>query len=68
VRFHGHGAKYGGSYPTAALRRWADWIRREMAEGRDAYVYFNNDIDGHAVRDAERFRRLLVAPSSRRSA
>jgi uncharacterized protein YecE (DUF72 family) len=61
VRFHGYGAKYGGSYPDAALRPWADWIRGEMSAGRDAYVYFNNDIDGHAVRDAERFRRLVTA-------
>ena len=62
LRFHGYGAKYGGSYPDSALSPWADWIRRETAAGRDAYVYFNNDIDGHAVRDAERFRMLLSSP------
>jgi uncharacterized protein YecE (DUF72 family) len=56
VRFHGYGAKYGGSYPDAVLDEWAQWIRGALATGRDAYVYFNNDINGYAVYDAERLR------------
>lgn len=59
ARFHGHGAKYGGSYPDAVLEEWADWLRGAMASGRDAYVYFNNDVNGYAVSDAERLRRML---------
>ena len=61
LRLHGYGTKYGGSYPDAALDEWADWIRRALATGRDAYVYFNNDINGYAVLDAERFRRRVEA-------
>jgi hypothetical protein len=38
------------------LDEWAAWIRRALATGRDAYVYFNNDINGYAVYDAERLR------------
>jgi uncharacterized protein YecE (DUF72 family) len=56
VRFHGYGAKYGGSYPDDVLDEWAAWIQRALATGRDAYVYFNNDINGYAVYDAERLR------------
>jgi uncharacterized protein YecE (DUF72 family) len=56
VRFHGYGTKYGGSYPDEVLDEWADWIRRALDGGRDAYVYFNNDINGYAVYDAERLR------------
>lgn len=56
VRFHGFGAKYGGSYPDAVLDEWAAWIREALASGRDTYVYFNNDINGYAVYDAERLR------------
>jgi len=59
VRFHGHGAKYGGSYPDEVLTEWAAWLRGVLDTGRDAYVYFNNDINGYAVENAERFRRLL---------
>ena len=56
IRLHGYGAKYGGSYPDDVLDEWAVWIRRVMAEGRDVFVYFNNDINGYAVYDAERLR------------
>jgi uncharacterized protein YecE (DUF72 family) len=56
LRFHGYGTKYGGSYPDEALDEWALWIRRALASGRDVFAYFNNDIHGHAVYDAERLR------------
>jgi uncharacterized protein YecE (DUF72 family) len=56
IRFHGYGVKYGGSYPDEVLDEWAAWIQRALATGRDAYVYFNNDINGYAVYDAERLR------------
>jgi uncharacterized protein YecE (DUF72 family) len=56
LRFHGYGTKYGGSYPDEVLDEWAQWIRRALATGRDVYAYFNNDINGYAVYDAERLR------------
>jgi uncharacterized protein YecE (DUF72 family) len=56
IRFHGYGTKYGGSYPDEVLDEWAMWIRRALATGRDVYAYFNNDINGYAVYDAERLR------------
>jgi uncharacterized protein YecE (DUF72 family) len=65
VRFHGYGAKYGGSYPLEVLDEWAAWLRRALAGGRDAYVYFNNDMHGHAVYDAERLRVLVETPAQR---
>jgi uncharacterized protein YecE (DUF72 family) len=63
VRFHGYGTKYGGSYPDEVLDEWASWIRRALAAGRDAYVYFNNDINGYAVYDAERLRTRVEGAS-----
>jgi uncharacterized protein YecE (DUF72 family) len=56
IRFHGYGTKYGGSYPDDVLEEWATWIRRSLAMGRDVYAYFNNDVNGYAVYDAERLR------------
>lgn len=56
LRFHGYGVKYGGSYPDEVLNEWAEWIERALASGRDVYAYFNNDINGYAVYDAERLR------------
>lgn len=60
VRRHGAGRLYGGAYPEAALREDAGRIRAWLREGRDVYVYFNNDEEGHAVRDARRLRDLVA--------
>ena len=61
VRFHGAGAKYGGAYSEARLRSWADWLTAQRDERCDVYTYFNNDVGGHAPRDALGLRRLLEA-------
>lgn len=60
VRFHGPTGHYSGSYDAAALQPWAEWIAEVHRQGRDVYVYFNNDIGGHAITDAERLRGLLA--------
>lgn len=61
VRLHGHTRKYASSYSPASLRRWAHDIERWTAEGRDVLVYFDNDAEGHAVRNALALRGLLSA-------
>jgi uncharacterized protein YecE (DUF72 family) len=64
VRLHGPdpGHLYGGSYSDDDLRWWADRIGEWADQGRDVYVYFNNDGHGYAVHNAE-VLRALVAPS-----
>jgi uncharacterized protein YecE (DUF72 family) len=59
VRFHGSGVRYGGAYTAQRLTAWAERMARWAAEGWPVWAYFNNDIGGHAVRDADRLRRLL---------
>jgi uncharacterized protein YecE (DUF72 family) len=59
VRGHGPGGGYSGSYSDAELRAWAKRIKAWMAEGRDAYAYFDNDIGTAAPGDAERLRGML---------
>jgi uncharacterized protein YecE (DUF72 family) len=59
VRFHGTGERYGGNYTDEMLEEWAEKLR-SLADGRvDVYVYFNNDLGGHAPRNALRLRELL---------
>lgn len=58
VRLHGVGKKYGGKYPPSRLQRWADWIN-EAADGREAYVYFNNDDRGYAVENAKELQEMV---------
>ncbi|MEW5811924.1 MAG: DUF72 domain-containing protein [Actinomycetota bacterium] len=61
VRLHGPdpGALYGGSYSDDDLRWWADRIREWDRDGRDVLVYFNNDLEGNAVRNARDLRAAL---------
>jgi uncharacterized protein YecE (DUF72 family) len=52
LRFHGTTGKYTGRYGADGLRPHADDLLAWARRGRDAYVYFNNDLGGHAVHDA----------------
>jgi uncharacterized protein YecE (DUF72 family) len=63
VRMHGPdpGWLYAGSYSDADLRWWADRIAESAGSGRDVFVYFNNDGEGHAVRNATRLREFVGA-------
>jgi uncharacterized protein YecE (DUF72 family) len=59
VRFHGT-SKYSGSYDDAALDQWAAWLAERLRAGRPVYAYFNNDVGGHAPRDAVRLREAIT--------
>jgi uncharacterized protein YecE (DUF72 family) len=57
VRFHGATGRYNGAYPMDALEEWAEWLE---ANAHPAFIYFNNDIGGHAPRDAKKLIDLLA--------
>lgn len=61
VRLHGPDQHhlYAGSYSDADLQWWAARIREWASQGKDIYVYFNNDGGGHAVRNATTLRAFL---------
>ena len=59
VRFHGATGNYGGGYSAERLRAWAEWLQSERAGGADVFAYFNNDVGGHAPRDAVTLRTFL---------
>jgi uncharacterized protein YecE (DUF72 family) len=59
VRFHGS-TRYGGRYDDARLDDWADWLQARRDDGLDVFAYFNNDIGGHAPRDAARLRAKIA--------
>lgn len=63
LRMHGPDTApiYAGSYPPDELRRWADRIAVWRGEDRRVLVYFNNDGQGHAVRNAIELRDLVSA-------
>lgn len=59
LRGHGPSGRYSGSYSIATLRRWREAILRWQAEGRDVFIYFDNDQKAAAPADARRLLRLL---------
>jgi len=62
VRLHGHTRKYASSYREASLREWASSAWSWLADGRDVHIYFDNDAEGHAVRNALRLQELVSHP------
>ena len=62
VRMHGPepASLYTGSYSDDDLRQWADRVMAWHDEGKRVDVYFNNDLGGHAVRNACRLRELVT--------
>ena len=58
ARFHGP-TRYSGRYDDRTLDEWAAWFGARLLEGRTVFAYFNNDIGGHAPRDALRLREKL---------
>jgi uncharacterized protein YecE (DUF72 family) len=58
VRFHGD-ASHGGDYTYSALKSWAERIKEWQAAGLSIYAYFNNDIGGFAIKNAETLKSLV---------
>jgi uncharacterized protein YecE (DUF72 family) len=59
VRFHGT-SRYSGSYSDGALEKWAEWLAGRATAGRAVFAFFNNDVGGHAPRDAARLRAKII--------
>ena len=59
VRFHGGEGKYWGRYSDEGLLSWTDWILEQARGGRPVWTYFNNDIHGHAIHDAQTLKSMI---------
>jgi uncharacterized protein YecE (DUF72 family) len=57
VRFHGRPRWYRHDYSRAELQAWADKINASGAA--EVWVYFNNDREGFAIKNAKALKRLL---------
>lgn len=60
VRLHGHEALYASNYSPEQLSEWARMISCWRNEGRDVYVYFDNDACGFAPCNALELKRMLA--------
>jgi uncharacterized protein YecE (DUF72 family) len=58
VRLHGDGAP-GGDYTDDLLETWAERIRIWVGQGLNVFLYFNNDWEGYALKNANTLKNLL---------
>lgn len=58
VRFHGD-PKRGGDYTDKAMETWARRIEEWSGRGLDVFIYFNNDVEGYAIENANTLKAML---------
>jgi len=58
LRMHRGGESRGG-FTADELKTWAARVQALSSVGKDVYIYFNNDWEGFAIRDATTLRELL---------
>lgn len=59
LRLHGPGEnKYQGSYSDEALKEWALQCKAWTQEGKDVFVYFDNDEKGYAAFNAQKMLEM----------
>jgi uncharacterized protein YecE (DUF72 family) len=61
VRLHGSRILYASDYTDEELAAWAERVAGWARGGRDVYVYFDNDVQAHAPRDALRLMEKVRA-------
>lgn len=59
VRLHGPGEKYEGSYPDHVLQEWAAQAGEWKAQGKDVYIYFDNDQYAYAAFNAQTLNSMV---------
>lgn len=59
IRLHGPGNKYEGSYNDATLTQWSKSIKAWQSEGKNVFIYFDNDQNGYAAVNAKKLKEIL---------
>jgi len=59
VRFHGPDGSYATSYSLKSLRSYAKKCTGWSAKGHHVWMFFNNDIHGYAIQNAETLKKMI---------
>lgn len=59
IRLHGPGDKYQGSYSHEDLIKWANFAKEWTNEGKDVFIYFDNDQAGYAAFNAMTLKEIV---------
>jgi uncharacterized protein YecE (DUF72 family) len=58
-RFHGPGTLYNTKYHSATLKKYSRLFNKWQEEGRDLWIFFNNDWFGYGIENALTLRKFL---------
>jgi uncharacterized protein YecE (DUF72 family) len=59
IRLHGPGELYASSYSKKELENWKEHINQFSKEIKKVYVYFNNDVYGYAISNAQDLKKWM---------
>lgn len=59
IRLHGPKKAYTGRYSPAALTAWKQRLLTWKEEGKEVYIYFDNDDKSYAVKDGLKLRERM---------
>ena len=62
IRFHGSEGLYSSCYSDQELSQWAQRIARLSKDAKTIYIYFNNDAEAFAVKNAITLENYLKSP------
>ena len=61
IRRHGYGGRYSSCYTAEELAADARRIHTYLESGQDVHIYFNNDSNGHAPKNALELAEMMRA-------
>ncbi len=59
IQRHGEGGNYAASYTTEQLKEDAAMVKDYLKQGKDVYVFFNNDAFAYAPQNAMELKSIL---------
>jgi len=59
IRRHGEGGNYATSYSKTALRKDSRRLKNYVKNGKDVFIYFNNDFHGYSPENARELTKIL---------
>lgn len=59
LRFHGSKNLYSSLYTGEELKKAVDFIKREVPENSDIFIFFNNDFNAYALQNAREISSML---------
>jgi len=59
LRRHGPSDLYSSNYSDNQLKKDAKHIKNWLNNNKDVFVYFNNDADGFAIKNALKLKKMI---------